>query len=95
MHLVVSLREAESPDLLETVCDHAGMTVEYLVTDEVKSGVIFQMLQTPVLKPVYASLLEEGTDFFLIPAHLMLPVGQPLSFGYISEVLPKPSTLNP
>jgi hypothetical protein len=27
-----------------------------------------------------------GTDLFLIPAHLMLPVGQPLSFGYISEV---------
>ena len=45
------------------------------------------MLQTPVLKPVYVSLLEAGTDLFLIPAHLMLPLDQSLSFGYISEVV--------
>lgn len=86
VHLVVSIHEAESLELLQTVCANPGMTVESLVTDEVEAGVIFQLLQTPVLKPVYASLLEEGTDVFLIPAHLMLPVGQPLSFGYISEV---------
>jgi len=87
LHLIVQLNRAESAPLLDTVCSNPGMTMEYLISDEVEAGVIVQMLDSPALKPAYKALLEAGSDLFLIPAELMLPLNQPLSFSSISEMV--------
>jgi hypothetical protein len=84
LHIVAIMSRAESVALLATACGE-GMSVEVLNSNEVEAGAIVQMLCTPLLKPVYTSLLEAGSDLFLIPAHLMVPMGQPLSFYQISQ----------
>jgi len=86
MHVIACVEQPTSVELVEEALKQQGISLEWLMPNELEAGALVQILRSPYLSYVYDDILRASTaQLTLLSPHAILPHDEEVEFAFLSD----------